>query len=284
MPDGAAEQPAKTPPGLRIDSGDLVEISVYGVPELKQDLRVNAAGDISLPLVGLVRVAGLTSEEAQTRIEKRLLEAGLLNEPHVSVFIKEYATQGISVLGEVERPGIYPLLGTRRLFDALSAAGGLTAKAGRVVTITRRDRPREPILVTLSRDPSTVLEANLEVSPGDTIIVSKAGVVYVVGEVAKPSGFVMDRNDNLTVLQAIALAEGAKTTAALDRTKLIRRNANGYEEIPIPLKKILEARAPDVVLQAEDIVFVPTSFGKSAGKRSLEAIIQIATGVAIFRR
>jgi len=114
--------------------------------------------------------------------------------------------------------------------------------------------------------------------------VAKAGVVYVVGAVAKPGGFTMDANDGLTLLQAIALAEGTKSDAAMDKSRLIRKTPNGPTEIPVPLRKILSSKTPDIKLQSDDIVFVPSSAVKSAARRSLEAIVQTATGVAIYRR
>lgn len=268
---------------IRIGTGDLVEVGVFGVPDLKQKTRVDSAGKISLPLIGLVPVAGLTSEEAERGIEKLLVDGGFLRHPQVSVFVVEYATQGASVLGEVARPGVYPVLGARRLFDVISAAGGYTDKAGRTITITHRDQPTAPQVVDVSRDPAKSLEANVEIRPGDTILVSRAGVIFVVGDVARPGGFTIDKNDRLTVLQAIALAEGTKGTASLDKAKLIRRTAVGPQEVPIPLKKILEGKSPDLALQAEDIVFVPGSLTKSAGKRTAEAVIQTLVGIAIYR-
>jgi len=279
---GTAEPAAQD--SLRISGGDLLEIKVFDVPELTSVSRVSSAGDVGMPLVGRVRVEGLTTTQAEAEIEKRLVSGGYVREPQVSVFVREYATQGASVLGEVAHPGIYPVLGSRRLFDLLSVAGGLTDKAGKVVTITHRSQPQQPATLSLSRDPSQSTQNNVEILPGDTIVVSKAGVVYVVGDVTRPGGFVMDKNESLTVLQAIALAEGTKPTASLDRSKLIRRGAQGIQEIPIHLKKILSAKAPDLPLQAEDIVFVPGSPSKGAMRRTAEAIVQTATGVAIYRR
>ena len=271
-------------PSLRISSGDLLEISVYGVPELKQKTRVDEHGLVYMPLIGYVNLGGVTVGEAQALLEKKLTEGGYLKNPNVTVLVAEYATQGASVLGEVTKPGIYPVLGERRLFDLISAAGGLTPRAGRLITVTRRDRPQEPIALNLTKDPAQSPEINVEVQPGDTIAVSKAGLVYVVGEVGRPSGFVMENNENMTVLQAIAMANGVTPYSALNSSKLIRRTPAGPQEIPIPLKKILTAEAPDMTLQAEDIVFVPRRAGKRAAERTIEAILQVATGLAIYRR
>ena len=269
---------------LHLDAGDLLEVSVFGIPELTQQVRINSSGDASFALLGAVRIGGLTLDAAQALLERQLREKDLVKDPNVSIMVKEYATQGVSVLGEVTKPGIYSLLGPRRLFDVVSAAGGLTAKAGRTISITRRASPDQPINVNFTEDLASSMESNVRVYPGDTVVVSKAGVVYVVGDVGQPGGFVMENNSNLSVLQAIALARGANHTAALKGAKIIRRSPEGLKEVPIPLDKILSAQAPDLPLRAEDIVFVPNSAVKSAAKRGLESIIQVATGVAIYRR
>src|ERR1700733_13030223 len=177
---------------LRLGVGDLVELSVYNVQELSTKTRVGSNGDIYLPLIDYVHVGGLTLEEAQRLIEKRFSDGGFLKDPHVTLFVDEYASQGASVLGEVTKPGVYPVLGQQRLLDLVSAAGGFTDKAGRVVTITHRDQADKPVVVTLERNPSGNAESNVDVFPGDTIAVHRADIVYVVGEVNKPSGFLMD--------------------------------------------------------------------------------------------
>ncbi len=269
---------------IHLGPGDLVKVDVYGAPELTTEARVSNSGDLSLPLVGAVHVAGATTDDAQRTIAERYVKGGFLNNPQVTVFVKEYATQGVTVFGEVQKPGIYPLLGPRRLFDALSAAGGLTDKAGRFITITHRQKPTEPITVEFSRDPGKSVQANVELQPGDTVLVSKAGVVYVVGDVGQPSGFLLDKNDSMTVLQAIALAQGLKPTAQKAKAKIIRRGQDGKSvELSINLNDILANKAPNPELQADDIVFVPNSAAKSAARRSVDAIIQTAVGVAIYR-
>src|SRR6266436_2529552 len=272
-----------SPQDLLIGAGDLLEVSLYGMPDFKTDVRVNSGGEISLPMLGAVAVAGLSVEQAQTLIERKLSQKGLFNDPHVTVFEKEYATQGISVLGEVQKPGIYPLLGSRKLFDAISVAGGTTPKAGRYALITRRNDPQHPVQVPLLTGASDAMQNNVVVEPGDTILVSKAGVVYVVGDVRLPGGFVMENGNDITVMKAIALAQGTNPNAALNATRLIRKTSEGPKDVPLDLKKILAAKAPDLQLQPDDVVFVPGSAGMSAAKRGAEAILQMATGVAIWR-
>jgi len=269
------------PANIKLGPGDLVHVSLYGEPNFERDIRISDSGKIALPFIGDLDVAGLTSEAAQKRIERLLVEGGFFADPQVSVLIKEYATQGVSVLGEVQKPGIYPLLGPHTLFDAISAAGGTTPKAGREVTITRRKQLQSPEVVELSYDPTGSTKTNVTVEPGDTVVVSKAGMVYVVGDVKQPTGIVLESPD-LTVLQAIALAQGTNAKAALNKSKVIRKGPNGTEEILVPLKKMLAAKAPDVKLQADDVLFVPNSLAKSAAARTLDAAIATLSGVIVY--
>lgn len=267
---------------LLIQSGDLLAISLYGVPEFSRETRVSESGYVSLPLIGDVRVAELTIHDAEMLIRKALVDGSFFNDPQLSIVARESASRGTSVLGEVQKPGIYYLPGQRTLFDALSAAGGTTAKAGNTITITHRGRLKDPQTVTLPPNETLPPASNVPVSPGDTIVVSKAGIVYVVGDVRLPGGFVME-NANLTVLQAVALAQGANATAKLDSTILIRRHADGRQEIPVLLSKVMEAKSPDPMLMADDVIFVPRSNAKAGFRRGLEAALQTVVGMAIYR-
>lgn len=268
---------------LAIHDGDLLEVSVANAPEYHYEVRVSPEGDVSLPMLGKLAVDGMSPSQAENALNQRLQEKGIFNDPQSSIFVKEYATEGISVLGEVQKPGIYPLMGKRTLFDAISAASGTTDKAGRTVTITHRDDPKNPQTVTLTYDEAGHMTSNVDLRSGDTVVVSKAGMVYVVGDVKEPTGIVLE-NAHLTVLQALAMAHGANPTAKLKSAKLIRNTPNGAKEISIPLDKILSTKSPDVELAANDIIFVPNSSAKSATRRGLEAMVQAATGVAIYGR
>lgn len=267
---------------LRIGPGDLVEVSIYGVPDFKQEGRISDSGELSLPLIGMVKLGGSTVEDARTILRDALVSGGYFRDPAVTVLIKDFASQGISVMGEVERPGVYPAMSTRRLYDLVSLAGGFTPKAGKLVTITHRDNPTKPDSIIVTNDPAKSMQSNVVVYPGDTIVVSKAGIVYVVGDVARPGGFVMENGEKMTVLQAIAMAQGVNRTAAVGQAKLVRRTSGQPEEVKIALKGILSAKAPDVDLMAEDILFIPGSMAKNVMKRGFESAIQIATSVAIY--
>lgn len=268
---------------LGIHDGDLLEVAVSGAPEYHYEVRVSPNGDISLPMAGKLVVDGLSTSQAEAALNQRLAEKGIFNDPQSSVFVKEYATEGISVLGEVQKPGIYPLLGKRTLLDAISAAGGTTDKAGRAVTITHRDHPESPQIVKFSHNENDHALTNTELQAGDTVVVSKAGVVYVVGDVKDPTGIILE-NPRLTVLQALALAHGTNPTAKLGAAKVIRNTTNGTKEIKVPLDKILSTQSPDLPLLADDILFVPNSAAKTASRRGLEAMVQAVTGMAIYGR
>ncbi len=278
----AAEPGADAREQIRIGSGDLLEVNVYGT-DFSKVVRVSPNGNAVLPLIGEIRVAGLTPRQAEAAIRNQLMDREYFNDPEVSVFVKEYATQGVSILGEVQKPGVYPLLGPRTLLDAISIAGGTTQRAGNSVSITHRDTPHDRTMIKLSTDPTKPTQSDVQIYPGDTIEVLRAPIVYVVGDVHMPGGFIVENGKRLTVLQAVAMAQGANATAALDSARIIRNTSQGRQDIPIALKKILAAKAPDAALQPDDIVFVPTSAGKSAARRGIEAALQAAVGVAIYR-
>ena len=290
-PDGGAASSTGTPAlitrasandGIRIGGGDLLLVTVFGASDYNHEVRVGVDGKVSLPFIGAVKVGGLTPGEVASDLQKRLSEGGYFNNPQVSVFVKEYATQGVSVLGEVQKPGVYPLLGSRTLFDVLSAAQGTTQLAGDRVYITHRDQPQQPQIVKLSYDVRGAAQSNVPVLPGDTVIVPKAGMVYVVGNVQKPTGIAMV-DPGLTVLKAIALAQGIAPNAALNKARLVRKTSDGEVAIPLQLKKMLAAKVPDMRVQAEDVIFVPNSAAISGFKRGLELALQTASGIVIYR-
>jgi polysaccharide export outer membrane protein len=265
---------------VKLGIGDLIEITVFGVPDLSTKTRISGSGDIYLPLIDYVHVADLTTDEAQELIQKRLEDGGFVRGPHVSIFVDESASQGITMVGEVARPGTYPAIGERRLFDLISAAGGLSERAGRNVTIERRGDPGQKIELQLSSNLVDDTKDNVDVFPGDTIIVSRAGIIYVVGDVNHPSGFLIEDNA-LSVLKALALAGGGTRTSALSKTRILRQTPNGVQEIPVNLKKVLYAKAPDVALVKGDILFVPGSGPKAAAYRTADVAMSVTTALAV---
>lgn len=267
-------------PHYVVSSGDVLDITVFGIPELSQKRRVNNDGDIDFPLINSVHVGGMHIERAQSKIEQALISGDFLKHPHVNLSVSEYGS-GVELMGEVARPGIYPVLGSRRLFDLLSAAGGTTPSAGRQVTLIHRADGSQRT-VFLSNDPDKAMEADVLVYQSDTVFVSRAGVIYVVGEVLQPNGFAMENKTEYTVLRALAMARGPTKFAKLSEAKIVRKTPDGIKEISAPLDKIEQAKVPDIPLQAEDIVYLPTNKGRIAASRTVDLAISLATGVAII--
>ncbi len=280
----AATSTATTSPlansNIKLGPGDLIEISVFGVPDLATKTRVSSAGDVYLPLIDYVHVADLTTDEAQELVEIRLEDGGFVRSPHVSIYVDESASQAITMVGELTHPGTYPAIGDRKLYDMISIAGGLTDRAGGSVTIIHRGDPDHKIELQLPRNLAEDTSHNVDVEPGDTIVVSQAGIIYVVGDVAHPSGFLV-QDDTMTVLKALALAGGSTRTSSLNKTKILRRTANGIQQIPVPLKKVLHAKAPDMELAKGDVLFIPGSSAKAAAYRSADAAMSLSTAVGV---
>jgi polysaccharide export outer membrane protein len=265
----------------KLGAGDLIELNVYGVPDLNTKARIGNSGDVYLPLVDYVHLADLTVDEAQELIQKRLEDGGFVRNPHVSIFVSESASQAVNMMGEVSHPGTYPAIGERRLFDMISIAGGLTDKAGRNVTIIHRDKADQKVELRLPSNLAEDTANNVPIAPGDSVIVSRAGVVYVVGDVTRPSGFMIEE-DTLTVLKAFALAGGATRTASLNNSKILRQTPNGVKEIPVALKKMLQAKSPDVALVKGDVLFVPGSAGKALAYRTADVAFSMTTALAVI--
>lgn len=247
---------------LLVGRGDLLHVTVFREPDLEQRARVKDSGEIELDLIGAVKVAGFTPGDAAKAIAEAYVSGHFLNHPQVSVLVEEYATQNVSVLGQVGKPGAVPLATARSLLDVISMAGGLTETADRHVTVKRGDSSRSET-VFLPNDAEASLRAAVTVFPGDTIIVPKAGVVYVLGDVARPGGYVMQDDAKLTVLQALAMAAGANRTAKEGAARLIRKVNGSYQEQPISLKDIERGKQPDMQLEGDDVLYVPFSMAKN---------------------
>ncbi|MFQ5777053.1 MAG: polysaccharide biosynthesis/export family protein [Terriglobia bacterium] len=322
----AGSLPAFTIPEYRIGPGDLVDVTVFEAPELNRSSRVSAGGRVSLPLLGAVQAAGLTPRElevalqdllrrsymkaphvgvfvremqshpvsvfgaverpgvfqirgAKTLLEMLSLAEGLAEDAGDTVIVM----RGAGFRSNSEECGVNPA-GALPGFPAdpeIGAVGGRQAQSihcddrGEAVEITLKD-------LLESADP----QFNVPVYPGDIVKVTRAGVVYVVGEVRRPGGFLLSSNENISVLQALARAEGLTRTAARSRSRIIRtdKDTGVRAEIPLDLDEILAGRAPDPLLRPKDIVFVPNSAARSAILRGLEVTLQTISGVLIFRR
>lgn len=270
---------SKTTQTLRIGPSDEVDVTVFGAPDLSAHSRVDVDGNVFVPMVGPVHVIGMTSAEAGQAIAEKLQEKDIMNHPQVSVFLKEYTNSEISVGGEVNKPGVYSALGPHRLLDILQTAGGPTDKAGNTVIISHRGT-NKPLTVELSKDPVTMATNNVDLQPGDTVIVSKAGIVYVLGEVYRPGGYISSSAGGVTVLQVMAAAGGPTRFAAAGKTRLLRRTTDGLKETSIPLPKLLAGKVGDIPVQPDDILYVPNS-----GVRTFlnSAIVTMGSQAAIYK-
>lgn len=267
---------------LRVGPGDLVLVSVFDCPELAQTVRVDDRGDATFNLIGAVHVANLSLDQTRKEISSRLQKGNFVLHPQVSVFIQEYGTQGVSVLGQVEKPGIYPVLGNKSLIDIVAQAGGTTELAGSTVTI-KRASDGSVLTIPLTRDANRTFTADVQLMPGDKVIIPRASIVYVVGDVQRPGGFVMNNDGRITALQALALAGGQNRTAALDHVRLIRKTDSTYNESLMSLKKIMKGQTPDINLEADDVLYIPNSTAKSVIFRGVPSILQGASNAAVYR-
>jgi polysaccharide export outer membrane protein len=266
---------------VRVGAGDLVNVSVFDVPEMSQTVRVNDRGDVTLNLVGSIHLAGLTTDEAQVLLAAKLKAGNFLVDPQVSVFITEYATQGVSVLGEVNKPGVYQVLGSRSLLDIISEAGGITSFAGSEATVKHTDGTT--ITVRLTKDARASLSTDVQLAPGDKVLIPRAGLIYVLGDVGRPGGFIMGNDGKMTLLQAVAMAGGINRTSSMNRSRLVRKGPSGYTETPVPLKRILNGDQADFQLQTEDILYIPSNSAKSFIYRTGPSLAASVAGAAIYR-
>lgn len=274
---------------------DLAEFD----PKTLGPIRIDEQGNIHLPLAGRIQAAGLTVEQLEQLVASRLSK--IMKNPEVAVSIADFRNHPVSVLGAVKNPGVYQITGKKTLFEVLSLAGGLNPDASNQIKITRVASEGTLPLPNAIKDPTgefyigelnvrDVMEAkspdsNIDVLERDVITVPKAELVYVVGAVKRSGGFPLNEKEHISVLQAVSLAEGLDKVAGAKHARILRQSAPGAErsEIPVDVQGILEGRAKDVSLQANDILFIPTNVAKSAALRAVEAAIQAGTGVAIWR-
>ena len=267
---------------LRLAPGFLVGLNVLDDSDFQGSYRVDQDGNIFLPILGAVHMAGETASEARTQIRKSLIDGRILNDPQVDLSILEYTLSQVTILGEVVGPGRYPLLTPHKLVDVLALAGGPTPLAGNEVQITPRSAAAEPLLVHYSKASDPKSFEDVIVQPGDTVQVKRAGIVYVLGAVNRPGGYVMQEEGTLKVLEAISLANGTAISAATKTVYILRKNADGTEvDIALPYKKISEGKSADMQLHATDILYVPTSAIKSILTNS-QAILSSAASAGIY--
>jgi polysaccharide biosynthesis/export protein len=263
---------------LLIGPGDVLHLLVYDTPEMEQRAKVTDAGNVPFSFLGSVPVSGMTPEQASHEIEHRLVAAGVMLHPQVTIRVELYATQNASVMGQVQKPGVYEIDTPRKVVDVLALAGGLTDLADRHITIQRFGPEKKKVEYYFSNSAATALSKDPLVYPGDAVIVPKAAVVYVLGDVAKPGGYPISTNDSrMTVLQAIALAGYANHTAAVGKSKLVRENDGRVEEINLEVGAMQKGKKPDVALLPDDVVYVPFSFVRNVGINGQGILASVAS-------
>jgi len=284
-----------------IGSGDLLTIEVFDVPELSRDVRVNETGYISLPLMpSKVRAGGLTPFQLQDKLAELLQTNGLVSTPQVSVSVKEQHSQPITVIGAVKTPMVIQALRKTTLLQALSQAGGIGDDAGSTVIVTRPGSdgsdPADPADASGPTAPQSftinladVLESadsrfNIPLVGGDVVSVPRAGIIYVVGAVVHPGGFLMQNDlDRMTMLKMLSLAGGTTTTAKMKNAVILRKNPDTgkRDQLPVDLGKVMHLKSQDVQMEANDILFVPDSTGLKALHRAGDVGIALTEGIAV---
>jgi polysaccharide export outer membrane protein len=256
----------------RIGAGDLLDIKVYEAADLSGEVRVSSSGIATYPLLGEVELGSLTVREAEKKLQE-LIGAKYVKDPHVTVFVKEYRSKKVAVVGSVKNPGSFDLLGNGRILDALAMAGGLNENAGKLVYLSRQgeDGQTEIDLNQLLLKGDSKL--NLPVSMGDTLFVPEAGVYYVNGAVRRSGTFTL--KEDVTVSQALEIAGGLATGAKASDIKLLRFKDGQRQIVPIDYKAIEKGEQKDIALQDQDVLFVD--------KNALVAFFQtIRLGLNVF--
>lgn len=273
-----------------LGAGDLIRVDVFDIPELSQQIRIDPGGYITMPLIPQrIRASGLTPSQLESKIADLLRSRGLVSHPQVTVFVVQRMSQPITVIGAVMHPMIYQAVRPTTLLEVLSAAGGLKNTAADYVTISRANKNGTSHVQRVSLrdlidhgDPT----ANVMLRGGDVITVPKAGIVYVVGAVVRPGGFVIQNDTGqMTALKALALAGGTGPAARTKEAVIIRKKktTGKSQEIRVNLKNILDRKAEDVQLRPNDILFVPRSAGKKALAKAAQAALSITSGIMIVR-
>jgi polysaccharide export outer membrane protein len=278
LPMPPTTDPAILYPGSReihLEHGDLLAVHLYATTDYAPTVRVSLDGAIQLPLIGLVHVEGLTLHEAQDLIAERLVNAGMYRDPQVSIQILESPNQVVTITGELH--GIIPVFGQRRLFDVISAAGGLTMTSSHTITINRPG-VAEPIIVDLGTNPAKSALSDVPIFAQDTIVVARVGVIYLLGAFHTQGPIPLQQNSPLTLMQAAAIGGGPGFEGKSKDLRIIRTVGLERKVVTVDLKKIFNGKAPDPVLQTDDIIFLPTSAMKAAIKGGgISTLLGIAT-------
>jgi polysaccharide export outer membrane protein len=269
-----------TAPPLPLLADDVIKVSVYGVKDYNTNVRVAKDGTVQLPLIGPVVVGGLTIEQAEQQIATVLAASDLILNPAVTIEAQERSSEIVVVSGEVAKPGTFPSFGIHTLGEYLAKAGGLLPTASSTITLNRIGR--KPIAIPLSTDPNVSGFNQIPVFAGDEITISKTGVFYIVGAVRLQGVYPIKGSTPTTASEAVAIAGGAGYESILDSAQIIRTQGTGRVMLPIHLGKIIHGKEPDVALENDDIVFVPTAQLKAALKGGGSGLIVTLATALIY--
>jgi polysaccharide export outer membrane protein len=268
-------------PAQKIGPRDLVVLQVYDSPELTRTIRVDSDGLVRLPMLKQrIKAEGLMPSELEIAVAKALQEEGLIVAPFVTITVAEYASRPISVAGAVKNPLTFQANAPVTLLEALTRAGGLTAGAGSEILISKtQPGPGGEPTSLIQRVPVKALidaadpEANLKLAGGEEVRVPEAGKVFVVGNVKRPGAFTVEDGAETSVLKMLAMAEGLAPNSG-KQAFIYRREASGSKnEIAIELGKIMERKAPDATLVANDILYIPDNRSRRMGLAILERLM-----------
>ncbi|RPJ59985.1 MAG: hypothetical protein EHM23_12040 [Acidobacteria bacterium] len=277
----------------RLGAGDLITVDVFGIEGFGRNLRISSTGTVTLPYVGVVKAAGLTTAELEQELSKTL-DGRFIKNPQVSVFVVEYRSQSVFILGAVQRPGQYQITSPLRLIDAIGLAGGLNLEAADNFAIVQRKgatsgpqenataagQNTEQIVPAVGQKTESVrvnlkdllengnMDLNVQIAGGDVVQVPERQIAryYVVGDVNRPGAYELPQEQNMFVSQALAEAGGPMRTAKTSKAVLVRWDDKGQrQEFPVDVADIMKGKKPDLPLQANDVLFLPGSTAKSIG-------------------
>ncbi len=263
------ENPLMTVPedfaGLKLAPGYLLNIQVYDEPDLSARVRVDNEGNISMPFLKTINVGGDTVAHAKQMIEDKFRNDGILKNPQITIDVEQFATTSVTVIGEVANPGKVELLAPHSLLDVIGMTGGETPLAGNEIQVKHLESGTtvtNTYHYTNGSDATAIRDAM--VHPGDTVLVKRAGIVYVLGGVNRPGGYAMQESGELNVAQAISLAQGLVLQAKVTGLRVVQHSADGKTvEIPVSYNKIMDGKEKPLQLAAGDIVYVPISHTKA---------------------
>jgi polysaccharide export outer membrane protein len=292
--------PVKTPSTYLLGPDDQIMIQGPEMDEIvNKPYRIDPDGYVSLPMLGRVKAGGLTIGDFETELNRAASK--YVRDPQLVASVAEFHSQPVSIVGAVTQPGAQQLQGKKTLMQLISMVGGFRPDAGNTLTISREIQ-WGPLPLPDAKTDATgkysvadisiphLLQGNPQLNillmPNDVVTVPVSETVYVVGDVHKAGGFTLGEHRDMTVLQAVAMAEGIDGTADAKHSRIIHHASDGTQlsETPINVKQILAGKAQDVPLNGGDILFVPGSMSKKAGLRTAEAVITTASGMAVWGR